>query len=44
MRTGYCVNMGDAYYCNDECLHSENKDKEWAEECESNGQSYYTEW
>lgn len=44
MRIGYCVNMGDAYYCSDECLHSEYKDKEWAEECESNGQSYYTEW
>ena len=44
MRTGYCVNMGDAYYCSNECLHSEYTDKEWAEECKSNDQSYYTEW
>ena len=44
MRTGYCVNMGDAYYCSDECLHSDYTDEEWAEECESNDQSYYTEW
>lgn len=45
MHTGYCGNMGDAYYSSDECLHSEYTDKEWAEECESNDhQSYYTEW
>ena len=39
MRTGYCVNMGDAYYCSDECLHSDYTDEEWAEECESNDQA-----
>ena len=44
MRTGYCVNMGDAYYYSNECLHSEYTDKEWAEECKSNDPSYYTEW
>ena len=44
MRAGYCVNMGEAYYCSDECLHTEFTFKEWAEECENNDQSYYTEW
>jgi len=44
MREGFCVNMGDAYYCSDECLHNEYTDEEWAEECENNAQSYYTEW
>ena len=28
----------------DECLHTEYSDEEWAEECENNDQSYYTEW
>ena len=36
--------MGVAYYCSDECLHSDFTDEEWAEECENNDQSYYTEW
>lgn len=27
-----------------DCLHSDFTDEEWAEECESNDQSYYTEW
>ena len=44
MREGYCVDMGAAYYCSDECLHSEFTDEEWAEECNNNEQSYYTEW
>ena len=44
MREGYCVDMGAAYYCSDECLHTEYSDEEWAEECENNDQSYYTEW
>lgn len=44
MRTGYCVDMGVAYYCSEECLHSDFTDEEWAAECESNDQSYYTEW
>lgn len=31
-------------YTSDECLHSDFTDEEWAEECENNDQSYYTEW
>src|SRR5574344_1423085 len=44
MREGYCVDMGTAYYCSDECLHTEYTDEEWTEECANNDQSYYTEW
>lgn len=44
MREGYCVDMGFAYFCSDECLHTEYTDEEWAEEYENNDQSYYTEW
>ena len=44
MRAGYCADMGVAYYCSDQCLHSDFTDEEWAEECENNDQSYYTEW
>ncbi|MDO4497288.1 MAG: hypothetical protein Q4B58_05625 [Bacteroidales bacterium] len=44
MREGYCLDMGVAYYCSRECLHSEYTDEEWTAECEDNDQSYYTEW
>lgn len=44
MCEGYCSDMGAAYYCSDDCLHTEYTKEEWAEECESNEQSYYTEW
>ncbi|MBM6891407.1 hypothetical protein H6A30_14355 [Bacteroides caecigallinarum] len=44
MHAGYCADMGVAYYCSDECLHSDFTDEEWTEECENNDQSYYTEW
>lgn len=44
MRKGYCIDAGAAYYCSDECLHTDFTDEEWAEEYESNDQSYYTEW
>lgn len=40
MREGYCADMGVAYYCSKDCLHSDFTDEEWAEECESNDQSY----
>ena len=30
MREGYCVDMGAAYYCSDECLHTEYSEEEWA--------------
>ena len=44
MRAWYCADMGVAYYCSDECLHSSFIDEDWAEECGNNDQSYYTEW
>ncbi|MDO4497930.1 MAG: hypothetical protein Q4B58_08920 [Bacteroidales bacterium] len=44
MREGYCLDMGVAYYCSRDCLHSEYTDEEWTAECEDNDQSYYTEW
>lgn len=44
MMEGYCVDAGAAYYCSDECLHTEYTEAEWEEECNSNDQSYYTEW
>ena len=42
MREGYCQGGGEAYFCSDECLHTEFTDKEWKEECENDDQSYYT--
>lgn len=44
MRDGYCVDMGKAYYCSEDCLHTEFTEQEWIEECRDNDQSYYTEW
>ena len=44
MREGYCQGGGEAYYRSDECLHSEFTDEQWQEECESDEQSYDTEW
>ena len=44
MREGYCEDMGEAYYCSTDCLHTNFTDEEWDEECENNDQSYYTEW
>lgn len=44
MRKGYCVDAGAAYYCSDDCLHTDYSDEEWEKEYESNDQSYYTEW
>lgn len=44
MREGYCVDMGKAYYCSQECLHIHFTDEEWENECRHNDQSYYTEW
>ena len=43
-REGYCVDMGAAYYCSDDCLHTEFTEEEWEAECQENDQSYYTEW
>lgn len=44
MREGYCEDMGEAYYCSPDCLHTNFTDEEWDEECQNNDQSYYTEW
>ena len=45
MREGYCSDMGASYYCSDECLLQDYSNMEkWYEECQSNDQSYYTEW
>jgi len=45
MCDGYCSDMGASYYCSDECLlHDYSDMNEWEEECQSNDQSYYTEW
>lgn len=41
---GYCQGGGEMYFCSDECLHTEFSDEEWKKECESDEQSYYTEW
>lgn len=43
MREGYCINGGEAYYC-EKCLHNNYSDEEWEEEANNNDQSYYTEW
>ena len=29
MREGYCADMGVAYYCSKDCLHSDFTDEEW---------------
>ena len=44
MINGYCLNSGDRYYCSDECLGHDFTKEEWAQECEENDDSYYTEW
>ena len=43
-REGYCVDAGYAYYCSDDCLHKNYTKEEWLHECETNDQSYYSEW
>lgn len=44
MHEGYCVDMGDSYYCSDKCLHIDYTEKQWEEEYNSNDQSYWTQW
>lgn len=44
MCEGYCVSMGAAYYCCDQCLYKHFTPSEWQQECENDDQSYYTEW
>lgn len=45
MVAGYCVDMGEAYYCSEQCLYTQfGNEAGWLEECKNNDQSYYTEW
>lgn len=45
MKSGYCVEDGQEYYCKDECLHQHITPEEWLELYDDgNGNSYYTEW
>ena len=44
MRDGFCVNMGEAYYCSDDCLYKHFTPYGWLQECDNNNQSYFTEW
>ena len=43
MDQGYCIESGDAYYCDDECLESEMTMEEY-DTLYDNGDTYYTEW
>lgn len=44
MNEGYCINGGEQYYCNEECLHANITPEEWEELYEDGGDSYWTEW
>ena len=40
----FCVNMGAAYYCSDDCLYKHFTPYGCLRECDNNNQSYFTEW
>lgn len=45
MVSGYCIEMGEAYYCSDACLEKEMTREEFLELYnEGNGDSYWTTW
>ena len=44
MKEGYCLDGGLEYYCSTACLHRDFTDEEWEEECNTNEDSYWTEW
>ena len=45
MKSGYCIENGEEYYCSDECLHKHYTEEEYQELYDDeNGDSYYTEW
>ena len=44
MIEGYCLDAGFAYYCSDECLHTEFTDEKWEDEYNNNEDSYWTQW
>lgn len=43
MRSGYCINDGEEYFCSDDCLHGWYSPKEYEELCEQD-LGYWTEW
>lgn len=40
---GFCVGDGLAYYCSEECLHTDYSEEEYQEMYETDN-AYYTEW
>lgn len=45
MVEGYCIEGGEKYFCQDECLHSEMTQEEFeAKYANGDGDSYWTEW
>ena len=45
MTEGFCIESGQEYYCDDDCLHQHYTDEEFSElYADGNGESYYTEW
>lgn len=45
MYEGYCIEGGDGYFCNDECLYKNMTREEFDElYADGEGDSYYTEW
>ena len=43
MRSGFCVNGGDSYYCSEKCLHDHFTQEEY-EEMYKDGDAYWTNW
>jgi len=44
MFQGYCYDMGNGYYCSETCLNQDFTIEDWLQECETNDQSYWTDW
>lgn len=44
MHQGFCFDMGNSYYCSNECMKQDFTMDEWIRECEINDQSYWTDW
>lgn len=45
MNNGYCIENGEDYYCDSECLHINMTEEEFEKLYdEGNGDSYWTEW
>ena len=41
--SGYVINDGEEYFCDDECLHAWYSEKEYDELCQQD-LAYWTEW